>query len=111
MTPAPTQRPGGHGSPPHSRQQRLSRGPHRRERDRVIAQHPEIHGLLPLLMKPRNGQRWEDGERHDLHWRLKRLAHVSPYLVMLLLPGSIVFLPLVARWLDRRRGGRRRPQA
>jgi hypothetical protein len=58
-------------------------------------------------MKPRNGQHWDDQERHDLHWRLKHLARVSPYLMMLLLPGSIVFLPLVARWLDRRGGQRK----
>jgi hypothetical protein len=110
MTPTPSH-PGGHPPPPRSRLRRLPRAPYRRERDRVLAQHPELHGLLPLLMKPRNGLRWEDEERHDLHWRLKRLAHVSPYLMMLLLPGSIVFLPLVARWLDRRRGGRRQPRA
>jgi hypothetical protein len=88
--------------------QRPSRAPHRRERDRILAQTPEIHGLLPLLMKQRNGARWEDGERHDLHWRLRRLVHVSPYLMILLVPGSIVFLPLIARWLDRREARRKR---
>lgn len=105
MTSTPSH--GGHSAPPHSGQPRRSRLPHRRERDRVIAEHPELHHLLPLLMKPRNGQQWGEEERYNLHGRLKRLAHVSPYLMMLLLPGSIVFLPLVARWLDRRGGQRK----
>jgi hypothetical protein len=82
--------------------------PHCRERERVIAEHPEIHGLLPLLMQQRNGVRWAGEERHDLHWRLKRLAHISPYLMILLVPGSVVLLPLIARWLDRRAGRRTR---
>ena len=80
--------------------------PHRRERDRVLDQYPEIHGFLPLLMKQRNGGRWADHERHDLHWRLKRFVHISPYLALLLVPGSIVFLPVIAWWLDRRDAAR-----
>lgn len=34
--------------------------------------------------------------------RLRRFASLSPYLVILLLPGSVVLLPLFA-WWDRRR--------
>lgn len=89
-------------APPRSARPRPSYAPHRRERDRVVTQHPEVSGLLPLLMKQRNGDHWDEAERHDLHWRLQRLAHISPYLMILLLPGSILFLPLIARWLDRR---------
>ena len=81
---------------------------HLRERERIVEHHDEISGLLPLLMKQRNGQRWENDERHDLHWRLRRFAHVSPYLAILLVPGSIVFLPLIAWLLDRREGKPRR---
>jgi hypothetical protein len=76
--------------------------PYRRERDRVVEHHTEIRGLLPLLMKQRNGGRWEEHERHDLHFRLKHVARISPYLAILLVPGSILLLPLIARWLDRR---------
>ena len=35
------------------------------------------------------------------------LAHLSPYLVLLLLPGSALILPAYAWWLDRRRIKRR----
>lgn len=81
---------------------------HLRERERIVEHHAEISGLLPLLMKQRNGQRWETEERHDLHWQLRRFAHVSPYLAILLVPGSIMFLPLIAWLLDRRNGKPRR---
>ena len=35
-----------------------------------------------------------------------RLSRLSPYLLLLLLPGSALFLPVYAWWLDRRRGRR-----
>jgi uncharacterized Tic20 family protein len=58
---------------------------------------------MPLLMKPRNGTHWTRGERAELVGQVKAIAHLSPYLVVMVLPGSFVILPLLAWWLDRRR--------
>jgi hypothetical protein len=60
-------------------------------------------GLMPLLMKARNGAGWTRDERIQLWYHLRQVASLSPYLIVLLAPGSIVLLPVVAWWLDRRR--------
>ena len=35
----------------------------------------------------------------------RRLSHISPYIAVMILPGSFLMLPLLAWWLDRRRKG------
>lgn len=62
-----------------------------------------MRGLMPLLMKHRNGGTWTSGERAELLAQLRILSRVSPYLLFLLLPGSALLLPGYAWWLDRRR--------
>lgn len=78
----------------------------RREARRVITELMAMRGLMPLLMKVRNGGHWTVEERVVLLANLRRLAHLSPYLLLLLLPGSVIFLPAYAWWLDRRRDRR-----
>lgn len=75
----------------------------RRERDVLLAEMRQVRGLVPLLMKVRNGGRWTATEREQLMSHIRALAHVSPYVVVLMLPGSVVALPALAWWLDRRR--------
>lgn len=82
-----------------------------RERKRVIAEVVQVRGLMPLLMKPRNGQPWSPADRTELRLHLRRLAAVSPYLVVLVFPASFLTLPLLAWWLDRRRQQRGSQQA
>ena len=77
-----------------------------RERKQITAQALRVRGLMPLLMKPRNGQRWTRKERDELQDQLRALMHLSPYLVVLALPGSFLMLPVLAWWLDSRRGRR-----
>ena len=77
-----------------------------RERQQLLDEMAKVRGLVPLLMKPRNGERWTVAERLTLRAQLRALAHLSPYLVLLALPGSFVVLPLLAWWLDRRRQSR-----
>lgn len=74
-----------------------------RERDRLLAEVLKIKGLMPLLMKHRNGQRWTPAERRELKSQLKALGEISPYLIVLVLPGSFVLIPMLAWWIDRRR--------
>jgi hypothetical protein len=80
-----------------------------RERQQLVAEMQTIRGLMPLLMKPRNGDRWTATERAALTQQIRALAHLSPYLVVMVLPGSFVALPMLAWWLDRRRLHRDEP--
>jgi hypothetical protein len=80
-----------------------------RERDRIRAEMQAIQGLLPLLMKQRNGSRWTSAERAQLRGHLRNLRSLGPYLLVLLAPGSFVLFPLLAWWLDRRRQKRNHP--
>lgn len=75
----------------------------KRERDLVLAEFVKVRGLMPLLMKHRNGDRWTRDDRAELLAQMRALAHLSPYLVILALPGSFALLPVLAWWLDRRR--------
>lgn len=77
-----------------------------RERRELLGEMVKVRGLMPLLMKSRNGERWTDEERAALLDQLRALAHMSPYLVVVVLPGSFALLPLLAWWLDRRRQNR-----
>lgn len=77
-----------------------------RERKELLGEMVKVRGLMPLLMKPRNGERWTVSERSALKSQLRALAHLSPYLVVMVLPGSFLALPVLAWWLDRRRQNR-----
>lgn len=75
----------------------------RREVRRVLAELLATRGLMPLLMQARNGTPWTPAEKDQVLLHLRRMAHLSPYLIALLLPGSVLLLPIYAWWLDRRR--------
>ena len=80
-----------------------------REKKYLLSEILQVRGLMPLLMKPRNKQRWTPEDRAELRVHLRRLSNISPYLIVLALPGSFLMLPALAWWLDRRRN-RQRPQ-
>ncbi len=73
-----------------------------RERDRIRGKVLGVDGLMPLLMKQRNGQRWTRADLKELYVYAKQLSALSPYVIVLLLPGSFCLLPLLAWGLDRR---------
>ena len=75
----------------------------------VVADLIRMRGLMPLLMKHRNGGAWSAEEKAELLQQLRILSRVSPYLLLLLLPGSALLLPAYAWWLDRRRKARSSP--
>lgn len=79
-----------------------TRALHEREKARIRAEIGQIPGLMALLMKPRNGQRWTPAERAELRVQLRRLSRLSIYLALATLPFTSLTLPLVAWWLDRR---------
>ena len=74
-----------------------------RERKYVLGEVVQITGLMPLLMKPRNKQKWTPEDKRQIVIHLRRLSMVSPYLAVMVMPGSFVVLPALAWWLDRRR--------
>lgn len=82
-------------------------GSQRRETQRILAELIATRGMMPLLMKARNGGQWTPAEKQEILVHLRRMAHLSPYLIALLLPGSMLVLPVYAWWLDRRRLNRR----
>jgi len=75
-----------------------------REKKYLVSEMIQVRGLMPLLMKPRNKQRWSPEDRRELTIHLTRLKRVSPYIAVVVLPGGLAMLPVLAWWLDRRRG-------
>jgi hypothetical protein len=73
-----------------------------RERLRLWEEMTQMRGLLPLLMKQRNGYRWTELDRKRIRIHVRKLADLSPYLVLFVAPGGFFVLPLLAWWLDRR---------
>ena len=74
-----------------------------REKKYILTEVLQVKGLMPLLMKPRNKQKWSAEDRGELRQHMRRISRLSPYLVVIVLPGSFVLLPALAWWLDRRR--------
>lgn len=74
-----------------------------RERLRLQHELSATQRLMPLLMKQRNGEAWSEEEREEIRTQLHRMAEISPYLVLFVMPGGLFLLPLLAWWLDRRR--------
>lgn len=74
-----------------------------RERLRLSAEMSDVRGLMQLLMKQRNGYRWSEVDRLKIKAKLRRLASLSPYLILFVSPGGFLALPFLAWWLDRRR--------
>ncbi len=75
---------------------------HEREKLRIRGEIAQVPGLMALLMKPRNGQKWTRAERAELRAQLRRLSRLGLYLATAALPGTSLTLPLLAWWLDRR---------
>jgi hypothetical protein len=77
-----------------------------RERRHLVAEFVQMRGLMPILMKPRNKQKWTPQDRAEIRAHLRRLSELSPYLVVFVMPGGFAMLPALAWWLDRRRNRR-----
>lgn len=82
-----------------------------REKQRLLTEMQQTRGMMPILMKPRNGQSWSHEDRALLRDHLGRLSRLSPYLVLVVMPGGFFMLPVFAWWLDRRRTRVRPPAA
>jgi hypothetical protein len=83
-----------------------------RERKFLLSEMSQVRGLMPILMRRRNKQEWSPEELAEIRAHLKRISKLSPYLVIIVMPGGFAALPVLAWWLDRRRtrdpnGGKR----
>lgn len=74
-----------------------------RERQRLQREMSQISGLLPLLMKQRNGVPWSVEDKRELRDKMGKLMDLCPYLFLFVAPGGFFALPALAWWLDRRR--------
>ncbi len=77
-----------------------------RERKFLLAEMSQVKGLMPVLMKRRNKQKWSAEDVAHIRAQLRRVTRLSPYLVVIVMPGGFVALPVLAWWLDRRRARR-----
>ena len=80
-----------------------------REKKHLRDELSRTQEMMPLLMKPRNGERWTREEKRELIGHFRRLSKMSPYIALVVIPGGLALLPLLAWWLDRRRGRRKTP--
>ena len=78
-----------------------------RERRFLLAEMTQVSGLMPILMRRRNRQKWTPEELAQIRAHLKRISQLSPYLVVIVMPGGFAALPVLAWWLDRRRNRNR----
>jgi hypothetical protein len=78
-----------------------------RERKFLLAEMSQIRGLMPILMRRRNKQKWTPEELAEIRAHLRRISKLSPYLVIVVMPGGFAALPVLAWWLDRRRNRNR----
>jgi hypothetical protein len=77
-----------------------------RERKFLLAEMSQVKGLMPVLMKRRNKQRWSEEDLAEIRTQVRRISRLSPYLVIVVMPGGFAVLPVLAWWLDRRRNRR-----
>ncbi|MCX7183643.1 MAG: hypothetical protein NTW90_00105 [Nitrosospira sp.] len=80
-----------------------------REKEHLLSEMLQVKGLIPLLMKPRNKQKWTAEDRIELKQQMQRVFRLGPYLAVIALPGSFLLLPALAWWLDQRRNRTKPP--
>lgn len=74
----------------------------RRLRDELVT----MKGAWPLMMKQRDGGTWTREDKERLRLMLRSASSVSPYLFIWAIPGSVILLPFMAWYLDKRRKGK-----
>jgi len=80
-----------------------------RERKFLLSEMVQVKGLMPVLMKRRNKQQWSPEDLAEIRAQVRRISKLSPYLVVIVMPGGFAMLPVLAWWLDRRRQRRGMP--
>jgi hypothetical protein len=78
-------------------------------KEAILMEVLSVKGLIQLLMKTRNTDaKWTRGEKKEIRMHLRNISKIIPVVVLFCLPGSSIFLPILAEVLDRRKT--RRPR-
>ena len=74
-----------------------------REKRRLGDELANMKGAWALLMKQRHGGgKWSRADKERLRQMLRSASSVSPYLFVWAIPGSVILLPFLAWYLDKR---------
>jgi hypothetical protein len=78
-----------------------------REKRRLGDELANMKGAWALLMKQRHGGgKWSRADKERLRQMLRSASSVSPYLFVWAIPGSVILLPFLAWYLDKRHKGK-----
>ena len=80
-----------------------------REKTRFKREMATIRGSVVWLVRQRRQGQWTAHERAHLREMMRTASSVSPYLVIWVVPGSLLLLPFLAWFIDRRRKGHTAP--
>lgn len=72
------------------------------QREMILAEAAEVKDLMRLLMKERNHGKWEEEDLAAIKAHFIHLAKTIPALAIVLAPGGLILLPILAEILDRR---------
>ena len=76
-----------------------------REKTRFKREMATIRGSVVWLVRQRRQGQWTAHERAHLREVMRTASSVSPYLVIWVVPGSLLLLPFLAWFIDHRRKG------
>lgn len=79
-----------------------------REQSRFRKELATMRGSVMWLLRQRRQGRWSAEERERLRGVMRSASSVSPYLLVWAVPGSLLLLPFMAWFIDRRRTARER---
>jgi hypothetical protein len=77
-----------------------------REKTRLRSEMAVMKGSVVWLVRQRRQGQWSAQEREHLRQVMRSASSVSPYLIIWVIPGSMLLLPFMAWFIDSRRKGR-----
>lgn len=80
-----------------------------REKNRLRGEMAVMRGSVVWLVRQRRLGRWSPEDRAHLRQVMRSASSVSPYLIIWVVPGSMLLLPFMAWFIDMRRKGRQTP--
>lgn len=82
-----------------------------REKTRLKRELATLKGSVVWLVRQRRQGNWTAHEREHLRCVMRTASSVSPYLLIWVVPGSMLLLPFLAWFIDHRRKGGTPPEA
>ena len=77
-------------------------------KSRLKREMATLRGSVVWLVQQRRQGNWDAAERAHLREVMRSASSVSPYLLVWVVPGSMLILPFMAWFLDRQRKRRER---